>query len=984
MAVSQAWLLGGHEGRWPLVEWTARGPEGPRPMGLPRAWAAKPDPTWVALLRHGSGKVAGDRRRKGETELEAMAWKGLLAGDGAPWMALGSVILDLDSRLRWLPLVGAVVPGGALRLPPWLDGLFPPGFCDLPDGWWEVLLGGMDARGRLLPPEGESLDASWTGILAGQGRDLAPLRWEGQKGGVAEVDVTAHAHPWGELGWMVDPRIRAWARGWGACPEALLPLVRGGVAAGVPPGALERAVLGTGGDLDALPDEAWRKAIHRELHEEMVRPEPPAPCGHPMLDRLAVRWGGSPPPSQAGYPEWKTRWHPCADPFHWLAAGRIACLDGDMEGSLAAFAQAHAHFHALRAPTWASRAATNASLVARAWGDLPAAGGWGALAGKPPEPVATFDALFVEACRGEYEVALAGFRQLLIRHPEFSPAWVQILCLALNLERRDLVAEALPHMPPGPERVMGEAYLAEAFDPIDGLEADQEAIWAVMAMRRGRRRPDEVWELREACSHQILSLEVGLEVLEADPGSRTGQRLVELQSIADRTGAEKHLARVKALWPGDGEATPPDAEAVILRWLACQAGPTWIVMASSDRVLGEGEPLPGVLGRVREAGSLAPTQVEDWIWWAVPLAWKGVRCGAVLLRLEPGARLVPPADLCILAPWVATLVPPTLPERVGTEGAFLTDGSEPIRSLMEEIARVAPTHLPVLVLGPTGSGKELLAQEVHRRSGRTGRLVPVNCSAFAEGVLESELFGHVKGAFTGADRDRVGAIEHAEGGTLFLDEVADLSPRLQSLFLRVLQEKEVRRVGSERSHRVDVRFVAATHKPLPDLVAAGVFRHDLLYRLQGCVLQIPSLAERRHEFPYLLPRLVQRLAKELGRPVPVLVPGLAEALARLPWPGNMRQLRHALERAILRAGEEPLGPDHLPELAEPDVFKGTWAEANRDFQRRMLQDAMRRHRFQATHAASALGISRASLYALAQRTGLDLVAERKAWEAGGA
>jgi len=165
-----------------------------------------------------------------------------------------------------------------------------------------------------------------------------------------------------------------------------------------------------------------------------------------------------------------------------------------------------------------------------------------------------------------------------------------------------------------------------------------------------------------------------------------------------------------------------------------------------------------------------------------------------------------------------------------------TDGSEPMGAVLRDLARVAPSRLPILILGPTGCGKELAARELHRLSGREGPLVPVNCAAFSESLMESEVFGHVRGAFTGALRDRTGAIEAAEGGTLFLDEVADLSPRLQSLFLRVLQEREVRRVGGEGARRVDVRFVAATHRPLEALAAAGAFRWDLLFRLRcsGC------------------------------------------------------------------------------------------------------------------------------------------------------
>jgi two-component system response regulator GlrR len=309
---------------------------------------------------------------------------------------------------------------------------------------------------------------------------------------------------------------------------------------------------------------------------------------------------------------------------------------------------------------------------------------------------------------------------------------------------------------------------------------------------------------------------------------------------------------------------------------------------------------------------------------------------------------------------------------------ILTDGSEPMASVLAELARVARSRLTVLLCGPSGCGKELAAREVHRLSARPGPLVPVNCSAFSESLMESELFGHVKGAYTGALRDRKGAIETAQGGTLFLDEVADLSPRLQSLFLRVLQEREVRRVGAERSQQVDVRFLAASHRSLEALAAAGAFRQDLLYRLQGAVLTLPGLGERGHEFPFLVPRMVARLAMETGGPEPALQPGLAQALAGLAWPGHVRQLLHALERAMLRCGAGPLEARHFPEL---DAGRGApprqaWQEATRAFQRRLLLETLQRHDFQVSEAARALGLARPALYATARRLGLDLGAER--------
>jgi len=311
------------------------------------------------------------------------------------------------------------------------------------------------------------------------------------------------------------------------------------------------------------------------------------------------------------------------------------------------------------------------------------------------------------------------------------------------------------------------------------------------------------------------------------------------------------------------------------------------------------------------------------------------------------------------------------------EPELLTDGSEPMGALLRELEAVAPTGLPVLLLGPTGSGKELLARDLHRRSGRRGPLVPVNCAALSEGTLESELFGHVRGAFTGAFRDREGALEAANGGTLFLDEVADLSARLQSALLRVLQEKEVRRLGSDRWRRLDLRFVAATNRPLEAMVGNRSYRADLLFRLQGAVLVAPELARRRHEFPYLVPRLAERLAREHGRAAPALEPGLCPALSALPWPGNVRQLLHCLERGLLRCGEGPLARAHFPELVGSLGPPLDWLEATRGFQRKLLMEALERAEFRASEAARCLGLSRPALYASARRLGIDLAQERR-------
>lgn len=224
-----------------------------------------------------------------------------------------------------------------------------------------------------------------------------------------------------------------------------------------------------------------------------------------------------------------------------------------------------------------------------------------------------------------------------------------------------------------------------------------------------------------------------------------------------------------------------------------------------------------------------------------------------------------------------------------------------MRALLEEAARVAPFDAPILIEGETGSGKELLARFVHERSARRGRpLVAVNCAAIPDELLEAEFFGHARGAFTGAAASRPGLVEAADGGTLFLDEVGELSPRAQSLLLRVLQEREYRRVGEVRLRRSDFRLVAATHRRLGERAAAGEFRSDLFYRLCVVRLELPPLRERRDELRAIGAALLARLGRRFRVPAPRLSECALAALADRDWPGNIRELESALAGAMLR------------------------------------------------------------------------------------
>jgi Nif-specific regulatory protein len=252
-------------------------------------------------------------------------------------------------------------------------------------------------------------------------------------------------------------------------------------------------------------------------------------------------------------------------------------------------------------------------------------------------------------------------------------------------------------------------------------------------------------------------------------------------------------------------------------------------------------------------------------------------------------------------------------------------GSSPA---MREVARltrlVAPTRARVLIIGETGAGKELIARAVHRLSRRSdGPYVRVNCGALSEGLLESELFGHVKGAFTGAVDNKAGRFEAAHSGTIFLDEISSMSFRLQVKLLRVLQEREFERVGDSKTIKVDVRVVAATNQSLEEQIAAGNFRDDLYYRLNVVPIYLPPLRERREDIPRLAEFFLRRYAEENKRDIPAVSPRLAEALVSYDWPGNVRELENYIERLVVLSDGGPLTPEiAAPPGAEVHKLKG--------------------------------------------------------------
>ncbi len=303
--------------------------------------------------------------------------------------------------------------------------------------------------------------------------------------------------------------------------------------------------------------------------------------------------------------------------------------------------------------------------------------------------------------------------------------------------------------------------------------------------------------------------------------------------------------------------------------------------------------------------------------------------------------------------------------------------SGPMLELFKTVARVAPTRTTVLLQGESGTGKELIARTLHYNSDRAqAPFVPVDCGALPESLLESELFGHEKGAFTGATGLKRGLFEAARGGTCFLDEIGDVAPAVQARLLRVLQEHEIKRVGGTEPLKVEVRVIAATNQPLEALVKAHRFREDLFFRLSVVTLQIPPLRERPADIPLLADFFLRKFAKETGKAVERIGPDALALLGGYPWPGNVRELEHALERAVILTQNPTLLPADLPPELQAQGRAAPSPHAPvlplREMERRHLLFALERAHGNRKKAAEWLGITRRTLYRMASRHGIDL------------
>jgi Nif-specific regulatory protein len=408
---------------------------------------------------------------------------------------------------------------------------------------------------------------------------------------------------------------------------------------------------------------------------------------------------------------------------------------------------------------------------------------------------------------------------------------------------------------------------------------------------------------------------------------------------------------------------------------------------------------------IAESASLLGAQIQSVL--AVPL-WRGEDILGVLQmdsRRSTGVFSTADLDICAVLAHNASLAVANArlvqrlraaEERLKKENAFLKTREESrrvgagaqeiigssaaMRELLEQLAKVVDTRVTVLVEGETGVGKELIAAAVHYGSRRRGHLfVAQNCAALPEGLLESELFGHKKGSFTGAHEDKKGLFEIADGGTLFLDEVTEMSLPLQSKVLRAIQEGEIRPLGAAQERRVNVRIVAATNRTLEKEVAEGRFREDLYYRLKVFPLRVPPLRERRDDIPPLAEHFLRRTTTELAKPVSGFSQQAMELLQTYDWPGNVRELQNEVQRLVIQT--EP-GDFILPELLSPRIrqiegviervkpAKGTLKEMMDQIERWLLIEALREHENNKTAAAKTLGITREGLHKKLRTLGL--------------
>ncbi|WP_260862194.1 sigma-54-dependent response regulator transcription factor ZraR [Citrobacter sp. Marseille-Q6884] len=365
---------------------------------------------------------------------------------------------------------------------------------------------------------------------------------------------------------------------------------------------------------------------------------------------------------------------------------------------------------------------------------------------------------------------------------------------------------------------------------------------------------------------------------------------------------------------------------------------------------------------------------------AIPIlimtAFSSVETAVEVLKAGAQDYLIKPLDFDQLQETLETSLAHTRDCTVDSPSApavqFGMIGKSPaMQQLLSEIAMVAPSDATVLIHGDSGTGKELVARALHASSPRRDKpLVTLNCAALNESLLESELFGHEKGAFTGADKRREGRFVEADGGTLFLDEIGDISPLMQVRLLRAIQEREVQRVGSNQTLAVDVRLIAATHRDLAEEVSAGRFRQDLYYRLNVVTIEMPALCQRREDIPLLADHFLQCFAKRNRKMVKGFTPQAMDLLIHYDWPGNIRELENAIERAVVLLTGEYISERELPMAIAATPVKaenGLAIQPLVDVEKEVILAALEKTGGNKTEAARQLGITRKTLLAKISR-----------------
>ena len=371
----------------------------------------------------------------------------------------------------------------------------------------------------------------------------------------------------------------------------------------------------------------------------------------------------------------------------------------------------------------------------------------------------------------------------------------------------------------------------------------------------------------------------------------------------------------------------------------------------------------------------------------LPLVVENRPAGAICLCRDSGLRPYSPADLELLS-FFSQCLEPIIKNGFNhngpNENCELLRKSDPLigqsraSSLIQTlIEKVKDTDAPVFIYGESGTGKELIARSIHERGARRGGpFIAVNCSAIPDPLLESELFGHARGAFTGALRDKTGLIEEANGGTFFLDEVGDLSLPLQAKLLRLLQEKEIRRVGETRTRRVDARFVSATNKNIEKEIELGNFRIDLYYRLRILTIEVPPLRERKGDLLLLVDHFLEKYCREMRRSRAYFSPRALELLMNYSWPGNIRELQNEIQSCLVFTDDDSLiKEDYLSAKVNPDKESSPSAsynffEAKAEFEKRFLDQALLRFGYNKARTAEEIGLSRQGLFKLLKKHNL--------------